>query len=156
MAKRRKTEKADGRERLKAAYDYAVDTVEELFAGYRREVADGKTAVVYTRAQHKAIRHMFKMTLGIMHIGAAMLRDEVDELRKKVAALESEPRLHEAGIWAPSTEYREGGVVTHSGCAWVAKQANPPGKPGESEGWRMLVKRGRDGKDATTRTDGGA
>lgn len=57
------------------------------------------------------------------------------------------PVLRDAGVHRPGADYEEGDCVTHGGSYWVAK-ADTNATPGKSDDWRMVVKRGRDGKDA--------
>jgi len=52
------------------------------------------------------------------------------------------------GIYSAGVTHAEGDVVTHSGSCWVAQQSTSE-KPGESPHWRLMVKKGRDGRDAT-------
>ena len=51
-----------------------------------------------------------------------------------------------AGVWQPSL-HRRGAVVTMDGSLWIAKAAATEAKPGTSDDWQLMVKRGRDGKD---------
>jgi hypothetical protein len=54
------------------------------------------------------------------------------------------------GVWTAALGYARGEQVTHDGSVWVAKCDNPVGKPGTAEAvdsWRLIVKRGADGKD---------
>lgn len=45
-------------------------------------------------------------------------------------------------------DYEKGDAVTHGGCLWIAQQDAPEGAPGMvGKGWRLAVKKGRDGKD---------
>jgi hypothetical protein len=86
---------------------------------------------------------------------APAIKDKIDEkiesatapLKARIAELESQPFLREAGIWESEKSYGMGAVVTDHGSAWVCKQPTTE-RPGESSHWRLLVKRGRDGKDA--------
>jgi hypothetical protein len=50
------------------------------------------------------------------------------------------------GIYRKDTEYVKGDGVTFGGSFWIAQKAEP-GKPEAGDGWRLAVKRGRDGKD---------
>lgn len=43
------------------------------------------------------------------------------------------------GPWLPQRTYRRGALVQHGGSAWLAL-ADTKAKPGEGEGWRLLVK----------------
>jgi integrin beta 3 len=51
------------------------------------------------------------------------------------------------GVWRHETPYSKGDSVSFSGSLWIAQKDNP-GKPDEDkDGWRLAVKRGRDGRD---------
>jgi len=50
------------------------------------------------------------------------------------------------GVFRDGMNLRRGHTVTFGGSYWLARKDNP-GKPGENDNWRMIVKRGRDGKD---------
>lgn len=50
-------------------------------------------------------------------------------------------------VWRESAgEYQRGDMVTHKGSVWLAKQATTE-RPGTGDGWKLIVKAGRDGKD---------
>lgn len=52
------------------------------------------------------------------------------------------------GVWKADTEYKAGHCVTWAGSVWIAQKDAPEGKPDAGgDGWRLAVKRGRDGKD---------
>jgi HK97 family phage portal protein len=54
------------------------------------------------------------------------------------------------GVWTAAVDYARGDQVTHDGSVWVAKCDKPTGKPGTAaavDSWRLIVKRGADGKD---------
>lgn len=52
------------------------------------------------------------------------------------------------GIYKAGGTYDQGDAVTHGGCLWIAQQDAPEGTPGMGgKGWRLAVKKGRDGKD---------
>jgi hypothetical protein len=53
----------------------------------------------------------------------------------------------DAGIHKTGEQYDKGDAVTRGGSYWVAN-VNTKATPGESPDWRLVVKRGRDGKDA--------
>lgn len=63
------------------------------------------------------------------------------EFRKAV------PILVDRGVFKEGESYRNGNAVTWAGSLWIAQKHAPDGKPGESDDWRLAVKRGRDGKD---------
>lgn len=59
------------------------------------------------------------------------------------------PTPIDRGVWNEKTEYARGDAVTWGGSLWIAQKDTPTGKPDVPEsGWRLSVKKGRDGKDA--------
>lgn len=56
------------------------------------------------------------------------------------------PVMIDRGVWKEGA-YERGDAVTWAGSLWVA-QKDTETKPGTDDGWRLAVKRGRDGKDA--------
>ena len=50
-------------------------------------------------------------------------------------------------IYRPEEAYEKGDAVTYGGCLWVATDDAPEGAPGEGKGWRLAVKKGRDGRN---------
>jgi hypothetical protein len=74
------------------------------------------------------------------------LGGEIDALAKRVKELESREWV---GVWQEGKSYAKGAIISHDGSAWTATRAYPEGKPGTpNSGWRLFVKRGRDGKEA--------
>jgi len=57
------------------------------------------------------------------------------------------PVVIDKGIYRDGTGYDAGDGVTWAGSFWIA-QENTAEKPDSGKGWRLAVKRGRDGKDA--------
>jgi integrin beta 3 len=57
------------------------------------------------------------------------------------------PVIIDRGVYSEEREYATGDAVTWGGSLWIA-QAPTAQKPGQSDTWRLAVKRGRDGKDA--------
>lgn len=57
------------------------------------------------------------------------------------------PLLLDRGVFKEGAEYERGDVVTWGGSMWIA-QTFTKNKPGD-DGWRLAVKKGRDGKDFT-------
>ena len=55
------------------------------------------------------------------------------------------PVVLDRGVWREG-EYKAGDAVTWAGSLWIA-QKDTDAKPDSGEGWRLSVKRGRDGKD---------
>ncbi len=58
-----------------------------------------------------------------------------------------EGMLLDADVHRSGESYSKGDAVTHGGSYWVARKDTTEA-PGKSDDWRMVVKRGRDGKDA--------
>lgn len=59
------------------------------------------------------------------------------------------PVFSERGIFRPENQYLKGDGVTFGGSYFIA-QKDAPGKPEDGAGgWRLAVKRGRDGRDLT-------
>lgn len=57
------------------------------------------------------------------------------------------PTVIDRGVWKDGGDYVRGDGVSWGGSFWIA-QADEPGKPDTKDsGWRLAVKKGRDGKD---------
>ena len=54
------------------------------------------------------------------------------------------PVIIDRGVHDPEKDYDRGDAVSHGGSLWVAQKQSPDHKPGEGDGWRLAVKRGRD------------
>lgn len=68
--------------------------------------------------------------------------DKVLEKSLKIAS------VIDRGAYKSQSEYECGDAVTHGGSLWIAQQDSPEGAPGMGgKGWRLAVKKGRDGKD---------
>jgi integrin beta 3 len=78
---------------------------------------------------------------GERTITVAVLRGE----RRKEQAFKF-PIVIERGIWRDDGTYEKGDGVTFGGNYWIA-QSDSPGKPGFGDGWRLAVRKGRDGRD---------
>jgi hypothetical protein len=60
------------------------------------------------------------------------------------------PTVLDRGVWKEESEYARGDGVSWGGSFWIA-QRDELGKPDTKDsGWRLAVKKGRDGKDAKT------
>lgn len=58
------------------------------------------------------------------------------------------PAIIDRGVYREDVVYAKGDAVSSGGSLWIA-QKDAPGKPGEPDsGWRLAVKKGRDGRDA--------
>lgn len=57
------------------------------------------------------------------------------------------PMVIDRGVYSQGREYSPGDGVTWAGSYWIAQERTRE-KPDTGKGWRLAVKRGRDGKDA--------
>lgn len=60
------------------------------------------------------------------------------------------PTVLDRGVYKAGDEYERGDAVTWAGSLWIAQNETKE-KPGEGGGWRLAVKKGRDGKDGGKR-----
>jgi hypothetical protein len=51
-------------------------------------------------------------------------------------------------VYESGTEYVRGDLVTDDGSLWLCKAETTTDRPGRSAAWRLICKRGKDGKDA--------
>lgn len=49
-------------------------------------------------------------------------------------------------VFQPGEQYRRGEIATYDGCLWMAVEDSAD-QPGTTPSWRMITKRGRDGRD---------
>jgi hypothetical protein len=56
------------------------------------------------------------------------------------------PVVIDRGVYREGQAYQQGDAVTWAGSVWIA-QKDTDAKPDAGDGWRLSVKRGRDGKD---------
>ena len=80
--------------------------------------------------------------------------NKIEELERRIAALEAAPSLRYVGVWRDGTDYPPQTAVTRSGSTWItiagARAGQMPGLHGdddEGSPWQLAVKRGRDGRD---------
>ena len=60
------------------------------------------------------------------------------------------PVVLDCGVYVAAKQYTAGDAVSFGGSLWIA-QKDSPGKPGDVDsGWRLAVKKGRDGRDRET------
>jgi len=50
-------------------------------------------------------------------------------------------------VYDHGTTYTHGDLVTDDGSLWLCKAGTTTDRPGRSAAWRLIVKRGKDGKD---------
>jgi hypothetical protein len=58
------------------------------------------------------------------------------------------PVILDRGVYVAERQYVEGDAVTWGGSIWIAQRATDTKPDSPESGWRLAVKRGRDGKDA--------
>lgn len=86
---------------------------------------------------------------NIEGVSERTVRFSFSDATEEVTADVTIPSLIGRGIWSTSEDYERGDVVTWGGTAWEAVEPVKGTKPDNSSGgWRILAKRGRDGKDA--------
>lgn len=54
------------------------------------------------------------------------------------------------GVYVPGEHYQRGQLATWDGGLWLALE-DSTAKPGTGDGWKLVTKRGRDGRDAARR-----
>jgi len=92
--------------------------------------------------------------LGFEHMTVEQVNERTIAFMFKRGEQEAEvnvtlPVLIGRGVWTANQDYERGDVVTWGGTAWEAVEPVKATKPDMSSGgWRILAKRGRDGKDA--------
>lgn len=70
---------------------------------------------------------------------------EIKALKSRIAELEAQPYLREAGVWDNHISYGTGAVVSHGGSAWICR-CPTTARPGTNSDWRLFVKRGKDAR----------
>jgi hypothetical protein len=78
------------------------------------------------------------------------LVDRLATLQQKVTDLEERPTISYEKTFSADKLYKPGNLTTHHGSLWHANVATKGITPGDGNtAWTLIVKRGRDGKDAT-------
>jgi len=75
------------------------------------------------------------------------------ELEKQIAALQNRlaenPLWEYLDTWKDGQNYYKNNICTFQESAWICRAASTNARPGsDSADWRLIVKRGRDAKDA--------
>jgi hypothetical protein len=87
-------------------------------------------------------------TERLAEVIATCIKAAIAPLRERIAVLESRPSLKDCGVWHSGVVYENGSLVTFDGSAWVCRQAHfAVGDHPSHDHFRLLVKRGRDGRD---------
>ncbi|WP_082953911.1 hypothetical protein [Mesorhizobium sp. AA23] len=83
--------------------------------------------------------------LGVQHWMTARIAELEDRLKEL-----EERSFDYKGVWKADETYKRGHFVTHSGSLWHCELAGSGIVPGNgAAGWRLAVKRGENGKDAS-------
>jgi|GEM_PF-1806434 len=116
-----------------------------------RETQKSVRPARYTEGQHLAVLAMFALVQTEYRTLSAYGRDRRNEVEKRllerIEALEALPTLRYRGTWAPDTQHNEGDIVTDHGSAWHCNRSTRS-RPGQSDDWTLMVKKGAPGKDA--------
>jgi hypothetical protein len=84
---------------------------------------------------------------------AICLKEQLEPLQQRIAQLEQQVKLlkdtgvNYRGVFEDGERYEIGDACTSGGSMWRAYEPTTS-KPGSDLAWRLIVKRGRNGKDA--------
>lgn len=67
-------------------------------------------------------------------------------LEERLSKLEARPILEYRGVWKSTDTYKRGDLTTHDGSMWHAQVGSQGLMPGQGEGWRLCVKKGKDAR----------
>jgi hypothetical protein len=111
-------------------------------------VLDDTLAKFNKKITKRILAYCQHLSDSIVEDGLAPLRDRVAKLEKELAEMKANPPTlcsSYQGTWQPGGSKR-GDVVTQDGSLWLA-MSDTDAKPGGGDTWKLIVKRGRDGKD---------
>jgi hypothetical protein len=115
-------------------------------AEYTPEQAAFRASLI-SEAQRQAYDLDLAALSAVKQWGAA-LTQRVDALERELAAVKHKG-LDYQGVWLPDKTYDPNQLVTYDGSMWLALKATsarPGGAGADSRAWKMVVKRGQDGK----------
>ncbi len=124
------------------AFDLPVEEVARIKAAFGPKPVSWQDMMI-------ALTGMGPMIFEAIEKRAKPLTERLDAAERRIAALESRgPNLADAyrGAWMYGS-YKRGALVTHSGSIFLALKDTDE-KPATSDAWKLVVKAGRDGKDA--------
>ena len=75
------------------------------------------------------------------------LRTRLDDAERKIATLEAQKGIAYKGVWRQGEHYDRGQYVTCAGSLWHANESTDS-RPGDCMHWTLVVKAGKDGRDA--------
>jgi hypothetical protein len=81
---------------------------------------------------------------------ALALRDRrIEALESRLLQIEKHAaELRYCGAWKDGEVYKKNNFCTFDGSIWVCLADHETARPGQSSGWQLCVRKGRDGKDA--------
>ncbi|MGL5785165.1 MAG: hypothetical protein ACRCYZ_06930 [Alphaproteobacteria bacterium] len=102
---------------------------------------------------HVVLNGVASCTTSVDETGRSFRRREVLTDGRVVETAWYTPAMVHRGVWqgAEFGEYEQGDVVTWNGSQWHCNSRKTAAKPGDSADWRLVVKAGRDGRDAAPR-----
>lgn len=83
------------------------------------------------------------LSFDIAETGRPVAKFQRGDMVKTIAL----PGIIDRGVYSPEKVYEKGDAVSWGGSLWIAQDDCPQGKPDVSKGWRLAVKKGRDGRD---------
>lgn len=109
---------------------------------------ESKVLTASTAARIKFITPFIKGIGKVLREEFARRNARIDALEQRIGALEAKPSVQDKGIWRAGQVYEPGDIVTRSGSAWICRSIHMAvGDDLDHDRFRLLVKRGRDGKD---------
>lgn len=66
----------------------------------------------------------------------------VPKLLRRIEQLEQRPEVKHVGIWKEGKAYRVNNLVTDKGSMWICRRATKTARPGQTNCWELVVKRG--------------
>lgn len=111
------------------------------------KLTDAEAAAIEARLS-KSKSRQWQFTKVVLDAVAEVLKERLDALSRRIAELEAGgPNLANCfrGTWQPGS-FERGSIVVWEGSLWLALR-DTSAKPGTGDDFRLIVKRGRDGKD---------
>ena len=69
----------------------------------------------------------------------------LEPILTRIATLEA-TGIKYCGVWQRALRYERGDVTTDGGSAWIALKQVEGVRPGDGDGWQLMVKAGRDAR----------
>ncbi|UCI17027.1 hypothetical protein FJ970_18005 [Mesorhizobium sp. B2-1-8] len=110
----------------------------------------GLGAKIFRSPDEVITAEMLMTAIGTIAGIEAWFSQRLAEAEERIAELEKRPTPEYKGVWRAAQQYQRGAMVSHDGSVWHCELDTATGLvPGDgTAGWRLAVKRGRDGKDA--------